>query len=86
VYDSKFSKQADKEMRAQRHQLFREKLRAERVIDLEKKRSSVNVKEIIKQLNLDPNYYIQQKVDMLPDKDFTKNPVGGFPGSCGADD
>jgi len=48
---------------------------------LEKRRSSVNVKEIIKLLNRDPNYYIQQKVDMMSDKDFTKNPAGGFSGS-----
>jgi len=60
---------------------LRERNKKEREIDLEKRRSSVNVKEIIKLLNRDHNYYIQQKVDMLPDKDFTKNPVGGFPGS-----
>ena len=81
MYDQKFRKKADKEIKAQRHQLFREKLREERNLHLEKRRSSVNVKEIIKLLNRDPNYYIQQKVDMMSDKDFTKNPVGGFPGS-----
>jgi len=61
MFDLKFRKQADKEIKAQRHHLFREKFRSERVIDLEKKRSSINVKEIIKLLNRDPNYYIHRR-------------------------